>query len=386
MPFPAIESPVRTLPAAFALALVLNGCHRLPSPGVELGDPPARIEWQLGEGRVLVRPAPADLRIPPAGGKDWSNVLAVTVVGGDGTPMLGDYSTTVGADGERSIRFASRFAMEPGRSYRATFLGGTARMIESTATVPLPPKTEPGAVTHVYPSADELPENLLRLYVHFSEPMRRGEAYDRIRLLDEAGQAVPTPFLTLGEELWDETGRRLTLFFDPGRIKRGLKPREDLGPILEAGKNYTLVIDRQWRDAHGQPLRVEFRKRLHVSRPADFGIDCAQWSIEPPAAGTRSPLIVRFSAPLDHALLLSMIAVARSGGEPLAGRVTVADHERSWRFEPKEPWPAGDFELVVHRALEDVAGNRIGRPFEVDADARPLHSDGPPVRRPFVIR
>ena len=34
------------------------------------------------------------------------------------------------------------------------------------------------------------------------------------------------------------------MFFDPGRIKRGLKPREQFGPALQEGKSYVLVIDR----------------------------------------------------------------------------------------------------------------------------------------------
>ena len=39
-----------------------------------------------------------------------------------------------------------------------------------------------------------------------------------------SGQAVADPFLELDEELWSTDGRRFTLLFDPGRIKRGLKP------------------------------------------------------------------------------------------------------------------------------------------------------------------
>ena len=92
--------------------------------------------------------------------------------------------------------------------------------------------------------------------------MSRGEAYRHIRLLDGAGKPVDTPFLELDEELWLRDGTRFTLLFDPGRIKRGLKPREELGPVLEAGKSYQLVIDRDWLDAEGNPLKTEFRKTL----------------------------------------------------------------------------------------------------------------------------
>ena len=61
-------------------------------------------------------------------------------------------------------------------------------------------------MTHVYPSRAMLPENLLRLYIHFSAPMSRGEAYRRIRLLDATGKPVDDPFLELDEELWSRDG------------------------------------------------------------------------------------------------------------------------------------------------------------------------------------
>ena len=56
-----------------------------------------------------------------------------------------------------------------------------------------------------------------------------------------------------GEELWDPNFQRLTMTFDPGRIKRGLTSNETMGPPIAEGKRYTLVIDRDWPDARGVP-------------------------------------------------------------------------------------------------------------------------------------
>ena len=62
---------------------------------------------------------------------------------------------------------------------------------------------------------------------YFDAPMSRGEAYRHIHLVDaKTGREVEAPFLELGEELWDGDFRRFTLLCDPGRVKRGLKPRE----------------------------------------------------------------------------------------------------------------------------------------------------------------
>jgi len=91
-------------------------------------------------------------------------------------------------------------------------------------------------VQHVFPSAAALPANQLKFYVQFSAPMSRGEAWKHIRLLNHEGKPVDLPFLELDQELWDPNYQRLTILFDPGRIKRGLLPREEAGPIIEQGK------------------------------------------------------------------------------------------------------------------------------------------------------
>jgi hypothetical protein len=44
----------------------------------------------------------------------------------------------------------------------------------------------------------------------------------------------------------------------------------------------------------------------------------------------------------------------------------VEQNETRWRFVPSQPWKAGRYELVIDMTLEDLAGNRIGRPFDVD--------------------
>lgn len=117
------------------------------------------------------------------------------------------------------------------------------------------------------------------------------------------------------------------MFFDPGRIKRGLKPREDLGPVLEAGRQYTLVIDAAWRDASGWALAGEFRKSFNVVRPDDEPPDAKLWIVDAPNAGTAEPLVVRFPEPLDQALLQRMLSVVGSDGEALHGTLAIDQEE-----------------------------------------------------------
>ena len=118
--------------------------------------------------------------------------------------------------------FRPRFPLQPGLRYRAV-LGKSGDGQPLVRFFDLPTEhIEP--MTHVravYPSADLLPENLLKFYLHFSAPMSRGEVYRRTRLLDGSGKSVEMAFLELEQELWDAEGKRLTILFDPGRIKRG---------------------------------------------------------------------------------------------------------------------------------------------------------------------
>ena len=229
-------------------------------------------------------------------------------------------------------------------------------------------KLKPTAVVvAVYPSGEQLPENLLRFYIHFSAPMSRGESYSHLKLIDTAtNKPVRAPFLELEEELWSRDGKRFTLFIDPGRIKRGLKPRELFGPVLEAGKSYCLIVDSGWMDAAGNVLQSEFRRTFRAGPPDESMPDPTKWSITPPLVGTRDALEVRFPEPLDRALLERLVGVRDPLGQGVSGRVSVHEAETFWRFDPEVPWRAGTYRLVVGSELEDVAGNSVAAPFEVD--------------------
>jgi len=336
------------------------------------------------------------LRTDKRSDEEWQKLLRVTVAPGmnrktaDLPAMLGDYSLV-----KDRLVFTPRFPFRPGVSYRAVFAGGGTKddAVVHLFSLPRPKPKRTPKVTQVFPTASVLPENLLKFYVHFSVPMSRGEAYRRISLLDGKGRKIPNPFLELGEELWDPSGRRFTLFFDPGRIKRGLKPREDVGPALEQGKSYTLVIDRRWTTASGHSLKATFRKPFRVGPPDEKQPDHKRWKLRPPAAGTRKPLTVQFPESLDHAMLNRVLTVheakssrTATGGLGRSGTITVDRNERRWRFTPKSNWPAGNYVLRIATSLEDLAGNSIGRPFEVDLKSkRPRKPSAKTVELPFRV-
>ena len=94
------------------------------------------------------------------------------------------------------------------------------------------------------------------------------------------------PFLPLDAEFWNDDRTRYTVFFDPGRQKRGIAPIADMGRSLTEGKSYTLVIDAEWRDGNGLPLKQPFRRTFKVGPPDEQPLDPKTWKIDAPAAGT----------------------------------------------------------------------------------------------------
>jgi hypothetical protein len=50
----------------------------------------------------------------------------------------------------------------------------------------------------------------------------------------------------------------------------------------------------------------------------------------------------------------------------VSGTLTVGGGERVLTFAPERPWRRGEYKLVAQTRLEDVCGNRVGEPFEVD--------------------
>jgi hypothetical protein len=317
---------------------------------------------------------------PPPGG--WTAVFSLSVAGAaDGAPILGAYTIE-----NRTLVFRPQYPLAAGVHYRAVFHppGGRAPLTLAVDG-PLQSTVAVTRVEHVFPSADILPSNQLRLYVYFSAPMSRGEAARRIHLLDKNGGELNAEFLP-GEELWDPTMKRLTLTFDPGRIKRGLTSNEHMGPPIAEGQRYTLVVDREWPDARGVALVEGFRKTFAGGPAVRVPPDPKQWKITPPRAGTLDPVVVNFDRPMNYTLLQRLLRVSGPRG-PVAGTIDVRRDESEWRLTPPAPWMNGAYRLDVDTTIEDLAGNRIGQPFDIDVfDHVTDHITTSTVTVPFAVR
>ncbi|MEQ1689769.1 MAG: hypothetical protein ABMA00_00680, partial [Gemmatimonas sp.] len=203
---------------------------------------------------------------------------------------------------------------------------------------------------------------------------------------DEGDLEVKSAFLPLDADFWNDDRTRYTAFLDPGRVKRGILPNEQMGRAIRQGHRYSVVVDSNWRDANGIPLTATYRRSFYVGEPDERVIDVGAWRVSSPSGGTKNALQVAFPKPLDHGLLVRALGVESTDGAQVFGTVDVARNGREWRFTPRENWRNGaEYRLLVLSILEDPAGNRIDRPFEVDMFDR-VDRTAAPERRTIPFR
>jgi len=272
----------------------------------------------------------------------------------DTLPVAGRYER----DGDMLL-FSPSFGFSSGQLYvvRARPRGEPAQLREFRVEPENAART--AHVTALYPSGDEVPENILRFYVHFSVRMAPHRAADFVRLRDAHGIVDDAAFMEFKQELWNEDRTRLTILLDPGRITRGVATNRALGPALVEGSRYTLSVDAGWQSADGSSELSPHTKHFRVSAPLRERPSMERWSWEPPTPGTRGALEVRFNRPFDRHALRDAVHVMTNDGRTVAGTSHVGENECSWSFVPDDIWVSCDIRIVVDDDLEDVAGNNF---------------------------
>jgi hypothetical protein len=210
-------------------------------------------------------------------------------------------------------------------------------------------------VMYVQPSGSQVPANLLRISIRFAAPVE-GAVLPRITLLRADGTEILQPFLE--QELWSPGGKVLTVLMHPGRVKSGLTARAQWGPILTAGEQVTLALDRL-------PI-----KRWSVGPTDDAGPITSRWMVSAVRAGSMQPVVVALDGPIDGQDV-GYLAITNTSEHRVAGHAKLTVGESSWMFTPSTPWRAGVYKLVVRGTLEDPAGNRLGSRFETSIDSPP---------------
>ena len=282
------------------------------------------------------------------------------------TPVLGSVTRV----SNRELRFSPSFPLLTGSDLLVRFdptgiKGIHAKPIEHRHRVPSRPTAPAPTIINIYPTSPVLPANHLKFYFVFSEPMQPGEIWNHFHLVDiDNNRPVPRPFRHTA--LWSPDNKTLTLWFHPGRVKQGVNLNTDIGPILVKGRRYRLGVSGDWLSARGTPLGNDVTREFTAGSPDYSQPNLADWDIVAPDADSRTPLVCRLGSPHDWALLHSDVTIETATGEPVDGSFATLDHQSAWQFTPRSAWKAGQYRLAIGSVLEDLAGNSLERPFEVD--------------------
>ncbi|WP_281544465.1 hypothetical protein [Grimontia sp. SpTr1] len=241
--------------------------------------------------------------------------------------------------------------------------------------------TAQAALLSYTPSQSAIPANTLRFYLYFSEPMARGQVQSHIRLEREDGSKVVKPFLNLYTELWDSEQRRVTLLFDPGRVKQSVGPNVHAGAPLVEGNQYRLVVSGSMKNAAGKTIGEDQIIEFDVIAPERQAIVPADWELTTPPANGLQPLVVTFDRIIDRYAAQRLIRLKGPDGETLRGKLVSED--RTWTLTPETAWHSGNYKLIVSPELEDISGNTIRSPF--DAKSGTMGKATNIIEREFVI-
>ena len=323
---------------------IFTGCTEKKDPDT------VSIQWEGDKAVAIIVPQQFLSSVP----KDSvSELLQIRLANAD-QPVIGEYSFK-----DDDVIFKPIIAFTRGLKYHLYVRNNFVDEIEIQAATTTAPR-----VVAVYPVLDTLPENLLKFYILFSKPMQEGDELKHIHLIKDGRDTLPFIFLDLG--LWNNERTMLTLWLDPGRIKRELQPNKLLGPPLVKGSHYQLLIEKDWQDAEGILLKENQAKNFFTSSRDSVSPDEKKWAINTPKAGTKEQLVIKFNESLDHVLAERTISITDANGNEVKGNLKVNDNGDILYFSPDSEWQRGDHSLQIESRLEDLAGNNMDRLFDVD--------------------
>lgn len=214
-------------------------------------------------------------------------------------------------------------------------------------------------VVGVQPAAPDLPENILRFHITFSEPMREGVVSDHVVLRrKDTGKDVAQVFFDNFYELWSDNHRRLTLVVDPGRVKTGLSANSEMGRAFVAGDEYILSVLPGWQSLAGDTLDTQFDQTFKAIPEFRSPMVPQDWQI----TFENRVLSILFDRPIDiyslsaHAVPITEDDIAVDGHWELDGDGRTAQFTIEGDATPTR--------LAIRHRFEDVAGNTIIAAFD----------------------
>jgi hypothetical protein len=222
----------------------------------------------------------------------------------------------------------------------------------------------------IHPQVDTVPENLLKMYITFARPVSAAQnVLDHITVFDSDTKEVRDIFLELENELWNTDRTEVTLWLDPGRIKKDLIPNKERGNPLIKRRTYTIVVGGTLKYKNGDRIG-ESRTEFVVGHRDEVKPDIQRWDLTLPAKDTKESLGFDFHESLDAKLFEETVRILNAKGELIPGNFLKGKKAKSYLFIPEQRWMSGIYRIEVESRLEDLAGNNLNRLFDVDLENR----------------
>lgn len=213
-------------------------------------------------------------------------------------------------------------------------------------------------IKSIFPTGDTLPQNTLKFYIKFSNPMQKGVAHRYIKLRNvTTGSIDNRAFHQMKYELWDDKGKTLTIYLDPSRTKSGLVLNRSLGLPLKLDMQYELLVSSEWKDIYGNNLEG-FVRSFSVSSSVHQILDENEIKI----TSVESGIAIDFGRSINFHQLESEVQVLYNE-KIQRGNWNVSSNE-TYFFLVNEPLKAGDYTFNISSELEDISGNTFRKTFE----------------------
>jgi hypothetical protein len=192
--------------------------------------------------------------------------------------------------------------------------------------------------------------------------MKSGQVKEKVFLENSNGERDDYAFLPTPIELWDTSQTRLTLLFDPGRVKKQVGPNQALGAPLKANQRYRLVVAKGMMAATGIATNQDHILEVKVGPAERRRLVMNKWKIVTPLAGSQSPIKIHFDRVIDPSNTLRNLHIEFPDSTKITGFAKIVG--QTWEFTPDAFWHAGEYRIVAARSLEDIAGNRLNTAFD----------------------
>ncbi|WP_405206339.1 hypothetical protein [Aquimarina sp. LLG6339-5] len=184
-----------------------------------------------------------------------------------------------------------------------------------------------------------------------------------LQLTNQEGKNITGAFYENQYELWNHNRTEVTLIIDPGRVKTGLFAHNTMGRAFDEGEYYTLKVDSLLLDFNDRKLAKSYTKKFVAVAEDITAPNQKKWNISVPKPKSKEALYISFNDKIDHISAQTLIKVIQDKKE-VKGEIQLSKGEKEWYFIPNKKWEKGEYQILIHPALEDICANSLNQVFD----------------------